>query len=57
MKCLEGKILSPFVHSFYLLPDYSAGRIARELWWKSQEFSSAGIISPWFSHAHISPGG
>jgi hypothetical protein len=42
-------------HSSYLLPDV-AGEIVREIWWTSQEFSSAGI-SPWFSHAHISPGG
>jgi hypothetical protein len=51
--CLQDKILTPFVHSSYLLPDDSAGRIARELWWTSQEFSSAGIISPWFSHTHV----
>jgi hypothetical protein len=28
----------------------TAGMIARELWWTSQEFSPSGIIiSPWFS--------
>jgi hypothetical protein len=28
----------------------TAGRIARELWWKNQEFSSVNtIIPPWFS--------
>jgi hypothetical protein len=31
---------------------------ARELWWSIHEISSVGIIiSPWFSHAHITPGG
>jgi hypothetical protein len=25
------------------------GRIARELWWMNQEFSSSDIILPWFS--------
>jgi hypothetical protein len=58
MKCLKSKILTPFIHSSYLLPDDSAGRIAREPWWTSQEFSSASIInSPCFSQAHMSPGG
>jgi len=46
-----------FVHSSYLLPDDSAGRIARELWWTSQEFSPAGIITTMALHAHISPWG
>jgi hypothetical protein len=27
----------------------TAGRIARELWWKNQEFSSFDIIPPWFA--------
>jgi hypothetical protein len=47
-----------FVHSSYSLPNYCAGRIARELWWTSQEFSPAGIIIiiALALHAHISPG-
>jgi hypothetical protein len=27
----------------------TAGRIARELWWTNQEFSSVDIISLWLS--------
>jgi hypothetical protein len=46
---MQEKILSSFTHSFYLLPDDSSGRIAREFWWTSQEFSPAGFISPYFS--------
>jgi hypothetical protein len=47
-----------FAHSSYLLPDVSAGRIARGLWWTSQEFSPAGIIIiiTMAVHVHISPG-
>jgi hypothetical protein len=45
-----------FLHSPYPLPDVSAGRIARELWWTSQEFSPAGIIITMAVHDHISPG-
>jgi hypothetical protein len=46
-----------FVHSSYPLPDISAGGIARELWWTSQEFSPAGIIIIAMAlHPHISPG-
>jgi hypothetical protein len=37
-----------FARSSYLLPDESAGRIAREIWWKNQQFS-VDIIPPWFS--------
>jgi hypothetical protein len=45
------------VHSSYTLPDVSAGRIARELWWMSQEFSPGDIIIIAMAlHAHISPG-
>jgi hypothetical protein len=40
-----------------LLPDVSAGRTARELWWTSQELSSADINITMILHAHISPGG
>jgi hypothetical protein len=47
---VQGQILIPFVHSSCLLPDDSDGRIARELWWMSQEFSSVDIIiPPWFT--------
>jgi hypothetical protein len=46
-----------FLHSSYTLPDVSAGRIARELWWTSQEFSPAGIIIITVLDAHISPEG
>jgi hypothetical protein len=45
-----------FVDSSYSLPDVSAGRIARELWWTSQEFSPAGIINTMALHAQVSPG-
>jgi hypothetical protein len=45
-----------FVHSPSLLPDDSAGWIARELWWTTQAFSPAGIITMAL-HAHISTGG
>jgi hypothetical protein len=46
-----------FDHSSYSTPDVSAGRIARELWWTSQEFSPAGIIISMAVHAHVSPEG
>jgi hypothetical protein len=45
-----------FIHSSYLLSDDSAGRIARELQWTSQEFSLADIITMAL-HTHISPDG
>jgi hypothetical protein len=32
-----------------LLLDYSAGRIARELYWTNNDISSVCIMSPWFS--------
>jgi hypothetical protein len=35
---LQGQILIPFTHASCLLPDDCAGRIARELWWMSQDF-------------------
>jgi hypothetical protein len=45
------------VHPSYSLPDFSAGRIIRELWWTSQEFSPVGIIIiTKVLRAHISPG-
>jgi hypothetical protein len=51
---LQGKILTPFVHTSYLLAVDSSGRIARELWWTSREFSSAGIIKRlWRGHFRI----
>jgi hypothetical protein len=47
-----------FVHSSYSLPDVSAGRIARELWWTSKEFFPAVILIITMAfHAHVSPGG
>jgi hypothetical protein len=50
----QGQTVIPFAHSSCLLQDDSAGRIARELWWMGQEFSSVNIIiSPWFSMSHI----
>jgi hypothetical protein len=44
-------ILNHILREFFLLCllDYSAGRIARELWWKNQEFYPAGIIPLLFS--------
>jgi hypothetical protein len=43
-----------FLHSSYSLLDVYAGRIVRELWWTSQEFSPAGIIIIIMAfHAHI----
>jgi hypothetical protein len=45
-----------FFHSFYSFPAISVGRIARELWWTSQEFFPDGIIITMALHAHISPG-
>jgi hypothetical protein len=41
---LQGKIHIPFGYSSSLLPDDSAGRITRELWWTNQEISSVNII-------------
>jgi hypothetical protein len=48
-----------FVHSSYSIPNVSADKIARELWWTSQEFSSALIIIiiTMALHAHLSGGG
>jgi hypothetical protein len=46
-----------FVQSSYSLPDVSACKTARELWWTTQEFSPGGIITTMAVHAHISPGG
>jgi hypothetical protein len=39
----QGQILIPFTHFSCYLPDDSAGRIARELWWRSEEFFSVSI--------------
>jgi hypothetical protein len=44
----KAKFIIPFACSSCLLPDDSAGRIARELWWTNQ-FSSVNFIPPWFS--------
>jgi hypothetical protein len=49
--------LSLFRPFLLLAPDVSACMTARELWWTSQELSSAGIIITMALHAHISPGG
>jgi hypothetical protein len=47
---LQGQIVIPLAHFFYLLPDDTAGSIAKELWWTNKEFSSAIIIiPPWLS--------
>jgi hypothetical protein len=44
----QDQILIPFAYSYWLLPDDSPIRIARELWWTNQEISSADI-PPLFS--------
>jgi hypothetical protein len=44
-----------FVLFHYSLPDVSAGRIARELWWTSQEFTPNGIITM-VPRSHINRG-
>jgi hypothetical protein len=43
------KFIISFARSSWLLPDDSAARIARELWWKNQELSPVDIIPPRFS--------
>jgi hypothetical protein len=48
-RLLKAKFIIPFACFSCLLPDDSAGRIARELWWTIQEFFSVDIIPPWFS--------
>jgi hypothetical protein len=45
----KAKFIISFASPFCLLPDNSAGRIAEELWWMNQEFSSVDIIPPRFS--------
>jgi hypothetical protein len=48
-------LLRPFI---LLVPDVSAGRTARELWWTSQDLSPTGIIIITIAlHAHILPWG
>jgi hypothetical protein len=47
---LQGQIHHPFARPSCMLPDDSAGRIARELWWTNQ-FSPLDFL-----HAHIVPG-
>jgi hypothetical protein len=42
----QGQIFIPFANSSCLLPDDSADRSARELWWTNHEFSSFDIIIP-----------
>jgi hypothetical protein len=53
---LQDQILVPFAHLSCLLPDDSAGRIARELWWTNQESSSVYINSTKVIHSYISHG-
>jgi hypothetical protein len=45
-----------FVDYSYLLPNVSAGRTARELWWTRKEFSPAGNIITMVLRSHVSPG-
>jgi hypothetical protein len=45
----KAKFIISFTHSYCLLPDDSAGRIFRELWWMNQECSCVSFIPPWFS--------
>jgi hypothetical protein len=46
----QGQIFIPFARSSWFLPDDSACRFTRELWWTNQEFSFVDIIiPPWFS--------
>jgi hypothetical protein len=49
------EILIPSFHSSYSLPDVSAGRIVRELWWTSQDLSPVGIIVTKAFQARIHP--
>jgi hypothetical protein len=48
---------SSLVHFSYSISDVSAGRIAREFCWTSQEFSPAGVIITMALHTRISPPG
>jgi hypothetical protein len=52
MNNLQGQILIPFAHSFCLLPDDSAGRIAREHWWTNHNFP---LLSISFHHGYTFP--
>jgi hypothetical protein len=52
----EGQILTPFAHSSTLLPDYSAGRIARALVDESG-VSFCPVHSTVVLHSHIPPEG
>jgi hypothetical protein len=45
----NAKFIIPFACYSCLLPDDSADRNAKELWWMNQEFSSVDIIPAWFS--------
>jgi hypothetical protein len=49
---LQGEIYHSFACSSFLIPDGSAGRIARERWWTNQEFSCQ-FHSCMVLHAHI----
>jgi hypothetical protein len=49
---------SHLFHLFLLfLPDVSAGRIAREVWWMSQDISSVNIVISPFSMLVYNLGG
>jgi hypothetical protein len=55
----QGQILIPFTHSYCVLPDDAAGRIAGEVWWMNQGFSVLIFLhySVMVLQAHMSPGG
>jgi hypothetical protein len=44
----HAKFIISFARPSYLLPDHSAGRIAKDLWWTNQ-VSSVDFIQPWLS--------
>jgi hypothetical protein len=52
----NAEFASPFARSSCLLPDDSAVRIVRHLWWTNQEFLSCRYHSTMVLHAHILPG-
>jgi hypothetical protein len=45
----QGQILIPFAHSYCLLPDDCAGKVARDTWWTNQISSIDAIVPLWFS--------
>jgi hypothetical protein len=44
----KARFIIPFASSSCLIPDDSADRISRDLWWTIQELFSVDIIPPWF---------